>query len=308
MNSPIPPQPVRQGPDPDWPHFELYQHVREALHAVPSYFKSDIRISGVPATDIFNLNAILGAAIEERVVDTLNSMRPVWDPDGNYELYSFVRQAQTFPDVLLRNSANPIDILFGIELKGWYVLAKEGEPSFRFLASPKVCAPADLFVVYPWHLSEVISGVPRLLPPFLDNARYVAERRNYHWQYEMQRRTTNSGQIRYSAVTTPYPSKSDAISDKAVSDKGGNFGRIARSGIMADFTKENDAKLLSGIPAGIWRRFLLMFTDATTEASVQRALTRLDAEIRNSTDVDEDRVSEILANARPILELLMTSG
>lgn len=91
MNRPTPPPPVRRGPDSEWQHFELYQHVREALYAVPSYFKSDIKISGVPATDIFNLNAILGAAIEERVVDTLNSMRPVWDPEGQYDLYSFVR-------------------------------------------------------------------------------------------------------------------------------------------------------------------------------------------------------------------------
>lgn len=245
----------------------------------------------------------MGAAIEERVVDTLNSMRPVWDPEGQYDLYSFVRQAQTFPDVLLRNPADPDDILLGIELKGWYVLAKEGEPSFRFVASPNVCAPADLFAVYPWHLSEVISGVPRLLPPFLDHAKYVAERRNFHWQYEMQRRTTSS-EIRYSEVTTPYPSKSDAISDEAVSDKGGNFGRIARSGIMEEFTAENDAKLLSGIPAGTWRRFLLMFKDATTETSVERALKRLEREIRRSTEVDEDHVSELLAKARPILNLL----
>ena len=38
----------------------------------------------------------------------------------------------------------------GIELKGWYVLAKEKEPSFRYKVTPAVCAPADLLVVVPW--------------------------------------------------------------------------------------------------------------------------------------------------------------
>ena len=43
----------------------------------------------------------------------------------------------------------PPNILLGIELKGWHLLAKETEPSFRFLATPQACARADLFVVYP---------------------------------------------------------------------------------------------------------------------------------------------------------------
>ncbi|HEX7070448.1 MAG TPA: hypothetical protein VF190_06570 [Rhodothermales bacterium] len=301
MDTPVPP-PVRSGPTPEWEHFDLYQRIRDALHAVPSYFTSTIQISGVPATDIFNLNAILGAAIEERVVETLNSMRAVWDPDDRYPLYSFVRQAQTFPDVLLRNSARPTDILIGIELKGWYLLAKEGEPSFRFTASPRVCTPADLFVVYPWHLSEVISGVPRLLPPFIELARYVAERRNYHWQYEMVRRS-GSSEIRLADVETPYPSKSDAISDVAVSDKGGNFGRIARTGIMSDFTRMVDAKLLSGIPAGVWRRFILMFKDASTAAAVERSLEQLAREVHGSTEVDADQLADWLAKTRSIFKV-----
>jgi hypothetical protein len=48
----------------------------------------------------------------------------------------------------------------GIELKGWYVLAKEKEPSFRYKVTLTVCAPADLLVVVPWALSNVISGRP----------------------------------------------------------------------------------------------------------------------------------------------------
>ena len=65
-------------------HADLIARVREALIAAPAYFKSEIRIIGVPATDIQNLNTLLGAAIEERVVDTLNGMRTVWDSTGAY--------------------------------------------------------------------------------------------------------------------------------------------------------------------------------------------------------------------------------
>ena len=147
-----------------------------------------------------------------------------------------------------------------------------------------------------------------MLPPFLDNAKYVAELRNYHWQYEMHRRGINSGEIRLSTIDKPYPSKNAAISDEPVSDKGNNFGRIARSGIMDDFTAKNDARLLSGIPAGMWRRFLLLFKDATTEASIEQAFGRLKREIRNSANVDDDQLDEALSKARAILNVLLDAS
>jgi len=71
----------------------------------------------------------------------------------------------------------------GIELKGWYLLAKEGEPSFRFQVTPRACAIQDLVVVVPWELINVISGKPQVFAPYVENARYAAEYRNYHWQH-----------------------------------------------------------------------------------------------------------------------------
>jgi hypothetical protein len=138
-------------------------------------------VAGISAVDLFTLNTPLGAAIEQSVVDSLNDVREIWDPTGQYKLYSFIRQAQVFPDVRLETTAPDVPegerILMGIELKGWFVLAKEGEPSFRYGASPAVCAPQDLLVVYPWTLDEVVSGSPRLLRPFIEEARYAAEHR-----------------------------------------------------------------------------------------------------------------------------------
>lgn len=140
-------------------------------------------MDGLLATDIFTLNAALGAMIEEQVVATLNEMRPIWDPDKKYQAYSYARQAQTFPDVLLRKRTDGEDILMGIELKGWYLLAKERMPNFRFVASANACSEWDLIVVVPWALSNVLSGTPVAYRPFIELAKFAAEQRNYYWQH-----------------------------------------------------------------------------------------------------------------------------
>lgn len=173
------------GPDKSWKHRELYDRVLDACHALPGRFRTSLKVAGISATDLFTLNTALGAAIESSVVDNLNALRELWDPDGKYEVYSFVRQAQVFPDVRLQTTAPGIAdedrIIMGIELKGWFLLAKEGEPSFRYKASPLACAPQDLLVVFPWGLDEVVSGSPRLYRPFIEEARYAAEWRNHYW-------------------------------------------------------------------------------------------------------------------------------
>ena len=100
------------------------------------------------ATDIFTLNTPLAATIEESVVRTLNAMRPFWDPDKEYLTYTFVRQSQTFPDVILRKTHNGQDILMGVELKGWYLLASEGVPTYRFTVTERRAAPMTLSRLY----------------------------------------------------------------------------------------------------------------------------------------------------------------
>lgn len=125
--STVPPAPLPTSPDGKWEHFEIFGYIYKALFALPSFFKSDLIVSGVLATDLFTFNSSLGATIESQVAEALNELRSTWDPEQKYTLYRFVRQPQTFPDVTLRASAPEVDppILMGIELKGWYVLAKE---------------------------------------------------------------------------------------------------------------------------------------------------------------------------------------
>lgn len=80
----IPVEPKRNSPHGNSAVYEVYTRVREALSALPTYFRSETSIEGILATDIFTLNAAFGATIENQVVLTLNRMREVWDPDEKF--------------------------------------------------------------------------------------------------------------------------------------------------------------------------------------------------------------------------------
>ncbi|MGH7964313.1 MAG: hypothetical protein ACRERD_21265 [Candidatus Binatia bacterium] len=298
-----PPPPVRELPDASWEHYLLHKSVREALATLPVYFRTETSISGVMATDLHPLNTVLGATIEEQVVRTLNLVRTTWDPEGRYALYSFVRQPQTFPDVRLRKVAGD-ETLMGLELKGWYLLAKEAEPSLRFQTTAAACARQDLVVVVPWVLSNVISGSPLLFEPFIESAKYAAEYRNYHWQHV--RRTVQSTHIDIPSGVQPYPSKSDQISDKPRYDAGGNFGRLARTGIIDVYMAKLNDVPLCGIKAIFWREFLKAFQESTTDQQARAALERLRQRIQETTVLPSPKAQAaltILAAVEKLLDL-----
>jgi hypothetical protein len=230
----------------------------------------------------------------------------VWDPRSQYLQYSFVRQSQTFPDVLLRRSGEvpgKTATLMGIELKGWYLLAKEAEPSFRFVVTPEACSIADLIVVVPWALLNVISGSPTVFPPFIESARYAAEYRNYHWQHLREAKGDNS--IRIAQNVQPYPRKSDAISDVPVADTGGNFGRFSRTGLMDDYLKQAKQELLAGIRAEHWLGFFKLFQDQRGGEAITIEIEKLRKKLAGSAaETDERKAAalEILAAVERMLE------
>lgn len=293
------------GPPQAWPHRGLYERVRNALHALPARFRTSLRIAGISAVDLFTLNTPLGAAIEQSVVDSLNDIREVWDPTGQYKLYAFIRQAQVFPDVRLETTAPDVPtadkILMGIELKGWFVLSKEGEPSFRYRASPAVCAPQDLMVVYPWTLDEVVSGSPKLLRPFIEEARYAAEHRNHYWT-DLRGVQGPAAAVVSAQHQTPYPAKNHKFNDGAADDSGGNFGRVARGGLMTAFIDELMALPLSGIPAKHWQSFLKIFADGAQAAAIDRGLAsiRREAEQAGLSQDQLEKVERLLKAAREL--------
>ncbi len=258
MNVPAAPAPPLL--DADDPRTRLADRVREALRALPAYFDSKTNIEGLGVTDLFSLNALLASTIEVQVVETLNRMRSVWDPGNEWPLYSFERQAQTFPDVLLRRRAGDGSsaVALGIELKGWYLLAKEGVPSFRYTVTPGACAEWDLLAVVPWHLENVLAGAPRVGIPGVWSARHAAEYRNWWWRH--QRSAQSDSTIEMPPDARPHDRR-DHTADRPVSDKGGNFGRIARIGIMRDWIDRQQVAPIAGIPARNWVEFLRRHAD-----------------------------------------------
>lgn len=287
----VPPPPTPTAPSGDDEQVELWKNVSSALHALPTLFKSELSITGVLATDLQNFNTSLAATIEQQVVDRLNEIREVWDPGKKYLIYRFERQPQRFPDVILRTTAEGLSStpLMGIELKGWYALAKEREPSFRYKVTPAVCSDYDLLAVFPWALEEVISGSPVLFRPYVVPARYAAEYKNWYWQYG--RKTSADTSIVMSTVAHHYPLKSDQISDRPVSDGGDNFGRYSRTKAMDDYITELFREQLSGIALDAWQRFFRLFAEGHTESEVSAGIDRLAATLARThgTNVPDER-------------------
>jgi hypothetical protein len=278
---------LKGGPPKDWPHRELYTRVVDALFALPSLIKNTSGyLTGVPVKDLHAHTTVLGAVIEQRVTDELNNMRKVWDPYDQYKLYSFKRQAQVFPDVRLETSApsQKDQILMGIELKGWFIMGNEGEPSFRYKVTPNACADADLLVVYPWVLSEVISGTPRLLDPFITEARYAAEYRNYYWLHTRRRaQSAPASRIIPGKHQSPYPWKKTPFNDRA-SDDESNFGRVGRAGPMVKYIHETMKQSVAGIPIHVWQKFFDMASEDVDESTIAKKIAKLKPLIANDND------------------------
>lgn len=299
-------EPKKVFPNEKWEHYKLYKHIKEAILSLPIYFRTDTIITGFSATDIFTLNSALGATIEDQVVYTLNQMRSIWDPDEKYTLYAFFRQTQTFPDVLLKKISadkGKEDIILGIELKGWYLLAKEGEPSLRFKVTPSACAVPDLLVVVPWALSNVISGHPKVFSPYIESARYAAEYRNYHWTNLREAKTDNK--IEQPAKASPYPKKSDQILDRPTSDAGGNFGRVPRTGIMDDYLQRIKSEYLCGISAEHWLKFFKLFQEQSDEKTINSEIENLRRRIKEEEKkLDKEKINAMYKILEGITDLI----
>ena len=267
----------------------LREGVVRALRAVPMHFTSTINMEGLSALDLFALNTLLGGAIEEQTVATLNETRAIWDPEGRWADYEFKRYAESFPDVRLERNGGDAPVI-GIELKGWYLLAKEEMPSFRFRASANAMTIWDLIAVFPWSLSNVISGTPILESPYIEQAKYVADLRTYYWEH----RSATAKPVDH-ADTHPYPDAGSSYSDTVHDDKGGNFGRIARvPGLMDDWIEEAMKTNLAGIEARWWVRFLKLFDERGDEEAIRIRFERLAQSIGRGTEWTEEVVQHVM--------------
>lgn len=273
----VPEPPAEPALDPDDPRTQLQERLRTVLAGLPAHFEFHNQIAGVNATDLHSLNTLLGTSIEGQVVKTLNQARPLWDPDNEWLGYTFERQAQRFPDVRLvrKGGPNGVDVALGIELKGWFLLAKEGEPSFRFTTTPAACADHDLLVVVPWYLDNVLSGAPVAAEPYVASARWAATYRNHYWQHTRDAAIGADRAITAPPGAHPYPGRDAQIADQPAYDGGKNFGRVARvPGLMNDFVQASNELEVLGIRIGDWFKFLRAHSDQADPDEVSDKLDR----------------------------------
>jgi hypothetical protein len=274
---------------------KLDHHLRDAIRALSAYFRTETTIDGIDATDLFALNSSLGGTIENQVVETLNAIRKVWDPDDEWLEYRFERKSQTFPDVrLVSRSGGTLNTAVGIELKGWYLLSKEGVPSFRYTVTPSACADNDLLVIVPWRLKNVLSGHPVVHSPFIESARFAAEARNYWWEFE--RGTERDARIKIAATTSAYPQSKSGTNDEPFSDKGGNFGRVARLGLpdLQTYVAEALEEPVAGIAAKNWIQFFKAFTDAADADVSWKKMQGLVDTYLHKREADAERATTLL--------------
>lgn len=282
--------------------FGLIERLRTiAFPSLPAECRIDNTYSGILATDLFSLNTLLGSMIESKVVAFLNSHRHLWD-DGKWKEYHFIRSNESFPDVRLVNISGVKKVVLGIELKSWFILSKEGEPSFRYRTASEACDKGDLLCIVPWYLSDAVCGNPVLSTPWVYSAKAAAEASKRHWVYLRQTSTPLSLSHRGLDVPKgikPYMENArDKTNYKPKQDGGNNFGRLARTGIMDDFVKETLQTDILGIPAYNWSLFLKAHTDAGTLSDIQKKIAQI-TKIPNS-----EKFSSIINELKDYIEEL----
>lgn len=91
---------------------------------------------------------------------------------------------------------------------------------------------------------------------------------------------------------TPYPNKSQKFNDEATNDSGGNFGRVARGGLMTGFIAELMALPLSGIPAKHCQAYLKIFADGAQPAAIDRGLANIKRDVI-AAGVPDDKIASV---------------
>lgn len=287
---------------------ELRRGVVKALQALPMHFTSPIVIEGVEATDLFSINSLLGGTIEAQTVSILNGMRSIWDPLGRWSDREFRRYPESFPDVRLVRSNRDEEPLIGIELKGWYLLSKEKEPSFRFKASADAMTVWDLLVCVPWALSNVLSGKPVTYEPYIEQAKFAADCRTYYWNHRRGTASNRSNDIEH-PDTRPYPKPGTAYTDVPTVDRGGNFGRVSRvPGLMDDWKAEALETSMAGISATYWIQFFSLFAEGKSREEIEAMLSQIAAQVTAQRNDGHSQADAIIEHLEAIVDLSIGSA
>ena len=155
-------------------------------------------------------------------------------------------------------------------------------------------------MVVPWHLKNILSGKPVIHRPYIEQARYVADYRNWWWVHE--RNTKDPTDMRRIICPDPLPDHYAApgakVSDIPVRDGGANFGRIARIGTLMDsYIAAAKQTPVAGIPDVHWLRFFQLHSESKDTEEILRRLTGQLAK----RDVDQTAAEEIV---RALLQIV----
>ncbi len=133
-----------------------------------------------------------------------------------------------------------------------------------------------------------------VLAPWIYRARAAAEHRNHWWQ-EIRVTTTDTGITPPAVPVHPYPTKTDEVADKPVADRGGNFGRLARTGVMDDFLRISLGTSVAGISAEHWIKFFRIYSEPRDDAKIDQWLQRrMTGILRRGAPEEARRVLELL--------------
>jgi len=93
------------------------------------------------------------------------------------------------------------------------------------------------------------------------------------------------------------------ISDRPASDSGGNFGRLARAGVMEDYITTLFEEKLAGIQLAAWQRFLSIFTEGVTDNDIDAALQKIADNVASTID-DPEASRKLAERFREIASLI----
>jgi hypothetical protein len=159
------------------------EKIRTALLALEGSVINDFNLP-LPGDlkDLSKAAALVSGVIEDRIPALLNSVRErTWDEDGELHAYEFRRFPIWFPDTLLVERANTENVLFEVEAKSWYILS--GDPlTARFETSTYAMRDGTVVAIVGWLLDGVVSGSPKLLRIYTDDAKRLAAARDEAWQ------------------------------------------------------------------------------------------------------------------------------
>ncbi len=239
------------------------KRVREALLALEGSIIEDFKLP-LPGNlkDIAKAGALVSGVIEDRIPELLNRVRDrTWDEDGGLQPYEFRRSTIGFPDIELVDRANPSSVLFEIEAKSWYILSGDLITA-RFLTAANAMHEGTVVAIVAWMLDGVVSGSPKLLRIYSDDAHRLAAVRDEKWE---QIEPAGSHRVVQPENTPGTPRSLTRIQTRGEIYQGGewkkdadNFGKLDRlyDEQLTTFQKEVLALQAAGKTLSQWRAFI----------------------------------------------------